>query len=337
MSAIIGILAMSLAELAWAQRLGMSALTLAIILGMVVGNTVYGRVAPLAGPGVGFSKQTLLRLGIVLYGLRLTVQDIAQVGVAGVLVDAAVLASTFGIAMWIGVRWLGLDRKSAMLIGAGSSICGAAAVLATEPVVKARSEQVTVAVATVVVFGTIATFLYPALFKLNEVWSVLPGGAETFGVYIGSTVHEVAQVVAAGNSISAAAADNAVIAKMVRVMMLAPFLVGLTVWLARHPEHPKAQAQAGSGRGITIPWFAVGFIAVVLFNSPQLLPAPVKTAVLAFDGYLLAMAMASLGLTTHVGAIRRAGAKPLVLSMILFGWLVVGGAMLNRVVSMWIG
>jgi len=337
LSAIVGLLAMRLAEHSWAQRLGMSALTLAIILGMVVGNTVYGRAAPLAGPGVGFSKQTLLRLGIVLYGLRLTVQDIAHVGMAGVLVDAAVLASTFGIAMWMGVRCLGLDRRTAMLIGAGSSICGAAAVLATEPVVKARSEQVTVAIATVVVFGTIATFLYPALFKLNEVWSLLPGGAETFGVYIGSTVHEVAQVVAAGNSISTAAADNAVIAKMVRVMMLAPFLVGLSIWLARHPEHHNSQAHACTGRGITIPWFAVGFIGVVLFNSLQLLPTPVKTAVLSVDSYLLAMAMASLGLTTHVGAIRKAGAKPLVLSLVLFGWLVVGGAMLNRVVSMWMG
>lgn len=337
MSAAIGILAMRLAQYHLAQQLGMSALTLAIVLGMVAGNTIHGRIAPLTDPGVGFSKQTLLRLGIVLYGLRLTVQDIAHVGIEGVLIDAAVLASTFVIALWIGVRCLGLDRKTAMLIGAGNSICGAAAVLAAEPVVKARSEQVTVAVATVVVFGTVATFLYPVLFKLNEAWGVLPGGAETFGVYIGSTVHEVAQVVAAGNAISAAAADSAVIAKMVRVMMLAPFLVGLTIWLARHPEHPNAPAEARTGRGVAIPWFAVGFIGVVLLNSIQLLPVPVKTEALSLDNYLLAMAMASLGLTTHVGAIRKAGAKPMVLSLILFGWLVVGGGLLNRAVCLMLG
>lgn len=168
LSAGLGWLALRLAEHAWVQAAGLSGLSLAIVLGMVVGNLGYARIAVHAEPGVVFSKQNLLRLGIVLYGLRLTVQDVAQVGAAGVLIDAAVVCGTFVLAVWLGTRWLGLDRQAAMLIGAGSSICGAAAVLAAEPVVKGRAEQVTVAVATVVVFGTVATFLYPALFELNR-------------------------------------------------------------------------------------------------------------------------------------------------------------------------
>jgi len=178
----------ALGHIGWLQDHGFSALTLAIVLGMLVGNTVYPlvpRLAAASGAGVNVSKQNLLRLGVVLYGLRLTVQDIGHVGIAGVAIDALVLGSTFALACFIGTRWLGLDRKTAMLIGAGSSICGAAAVMAAEPVVKARAEQVTVAVATVVVFGTLAIFLYPALFELNQHWALIPGGANGFGIYAG--------------------------------------------------------------------------------------------------------------------------------------------------------
>lgn len=125
------------------------------------------------------------------------------------------------IACFPGQKVFGLDRHTSWLIGAGSSICGAAAVLATEPVVKAEASKVTVAVATVVIFGTIAIFLYPAMYPLLAHWF----SPETYGIYIGSTMHEVAQVVAAGHAINPDAENAAVIAKMLRVMMLAPFLI----------------------------------------------------------------------------------------------------------------
>lgn len=332
----------ALGHIGWLQDHGFSALTLAIVLGMLVGNTVYPlvpRLAAASGAGVNVSKQNLLRLGVVLYGLRLTVQDIGHVGIAGVAIDALVLGSTFALACFIGTRWLGLDRKTAMLIGAGSSICGAAAVMAAEPVVKARAEQVTVAVATVVVFGTLAIFLYPALFELNQHWALIPGGANGFGIYAGSTIHEVAQVVAAARSVGPDAANSAVIAKMVRVMMLAPFLVMLSAWLARDDKrHAHTSAATGQAPGkLAVPWFAFGFVAVVLFNSLQWLPASVVAETTEIDTALLAMAMAALGLSTHIGAIRKAGAKPLLLALILFGWLIVGGALINRWVPALLG
>lgn len=317
---------MALGQIPWLQNHGLSALTLSIVLGMLVGNTVYPRFAAASGAGVNFSKQNLLRLGVVLYGLRLTVQDMGHVGLAGVVIDALVLTSTFALAGMIGTRWLGMDRETALLIGAGSSICGAAAVMATEPVVRARAEQVTVAVATVVVFGTVAIFLYPLLYDLNQHWPVIPGGAHGFGIYAGSTIHEVAQVVAAARSVGAEAADTAVIAKMVRVMMLAPFLIMLSAWLGRH-------APKGSGHHpakLAVPWFAFGFVAVVLFNSLHLLPRSVVAVTTVVDTVLLAMAMAALGLATHLSSIRKAGVKPLLLALVLFAWLVVGGALINR-------
>lgn len=346
-SAGLAAAAMALGSIDWLQNHGLSALTLAIVLGMLIGNTIYPRFAAVSGPGVNYSKQTLLRLGVVLYGLRLTVQDVGQVGLAGVAIDALVVGSTFALACWVGISWLGMDRKTVMLIGAGSSICGAAAVMAAEPVVKGRAEQVTVAVATVVMFGTLSIFLYPLLFELNQHFNFLGGGTQGFGIYVGSTIHEVAQVVAAARAIGVEAADTAVIAKMVRVMMLAPFLIMLSAWLARDEMRSTVKsgqakhAQLVKGKPqktkLAIPGFAIGFIAVVLFNSLGLLSAPVQAVITVIDTALLAMAMAALGLATHLSAIRKAGFKPMLLALILFVWLVVGGALINRWVPMLLG
>jgi uncharacterized integral membrane protein (TIGR00698 family) len=211
-------------------------------------------------------------------------------------------------------------------------------VMAAEPVVKARAEQVTVAVATVVMFGTVSIFLYPLLFKLNQHWQIIAGGAHGFGIYAGSTIHEVAQVVAAARSVGPQAADTAVIAKMVRVMMLAPFLIMLSAWLARDGARRlgaslkagrQAPAQPHKAK-LAVPWFAFGFVAVVLFNSLNLLPAHVQAITTDIDTALLAMAMAALGLSTHLSAIRKAGFKPMLLALILFVWLVAGGALINH-------
>jgi len=227
-----------------------------------------------------------------------------------------------------------------MLIGAGNAICGAAAVMATEPLLRAKAEKVTVAVSTVVVFGTLAIFLYPALYELNQHGQWLPTGTQNFGIYAGSTIHEVAQVFAAARSISADTANTAVITKMVRVMMLAPFLIALSGWLARDESQQQAAAvtdasKAPAGRKLTIPWFAFAFIGMVLFNSLALLPKAAVSTAVDVDTFLLAMAMGSLGLTTHLSAIRRAGMKPMLLGGVLFVWLVGGGALINAVVEHW--
>lgn len=336
MAAALAGAAMLLGELPWIQGHGLSALTLAIVLGIVLGNVMPGSGHALAAPGIELSKKRLLRLGVVLYGFRLTVQDIGHVGLTGVLIDAVMLLSTFLIACWVGKRWLGLDEKTSMLIGIGSAICGAAAVVAAEPVVRARAEQVTVAVATVVVFGTLAIFAYPLMHAAiaQAGWGL--ASQAQFGIYTGSTVHEVAQVVAIGRSIGTEAADTAVIAKMVRVMMLAPFLVGVAGWLSTRKSHERHEGHAGHEGSVErqklvdmIPWFAVGFVGVVLFNSLQLLPAAVMPLINTIDTGLLATAMAALGISTRVGAIRQAGVKPLLLASALFAWLIAGGAMVN--------
>src|ERR1700678_2386967 len=326
---VIAILATELAKSAWMQANGISALTLAIVGGMIAGNTIYPLISGLSAPGVTFSKQILLRAGIILFGLRLTFQDIGQVGVVGVMIDAIVLSSTFVLSCWAGTRLFGLNRRTAMLIGAGSSICGAAAVMATEPVVRGRAEEVCVAVSTVVAFGTLAIFIYPALYHLNDRMHWLSTTPFAYGIFTGSTVHEVAQVVAAGTAVADTAANTAVITKLVRVMMLAPFLVLLSAYLSRNSEAAAAPAApTQSWRGV-IPWFALGFIAVAGVNLMAVLAHSVGGAAIDVDTLILATAMAGLGVSTQVSAIRAAGIKPLGLAALLFGWLIFGGFAIN--------
>ncbi|MDE2221096.1 MAG: YeiH family putative sulfate export transporter [Gammaproteobacteria bacterium] len=341
-SAGLGLVAVLLAAVPGLQAHAISPLTLAIIIGMLAGNTVYPVIAMRAEPGVSFARQGLLRLGVVLYGFRLTLQDVGHVGWQGLLIDALMVASTFALSYQVGTRLLGLDRTVAMLVGAGSAICGAAAVLATEPVVRGKPEQASVAVAGVVILGTVAMFLYPFLYDLNLLWRVIPGSAATFGIYIGSTVHEVAQVVAAGRQISPDATGTAVITKMVRVMMLAPFLPLLAAWIRARARRCSAAGEAGApgeaGEGVDcpvrVPVFALVFIGTVLFNSLHLLPPAAVAWISGVDTWLLATAMAALGLSTHIDTLRRTGGRALLLACVLFAWLVAGGAAVNRGIAL---
>ena len=303
------------------QEMGISALTVAILIGIVAGNTVFGRIAPHCASGVDFSKARLLRLGIILYGFRITFQQIGEIGWAGVVIDILVIAITFTLAVQLGTRMFGLDKQTAMLIGAGSAICGAAAVMATEPVVRAHAHKVSVAVATVVVFGTIGMFLYPLMYPYLQLSEL------GYGLYAGSTIHEVAQVVVAGKAVGEQAASAAVIEKMLRVMMLAPFLVILSSRLGA-----EEGTDAAKGR-ITIPWFALLFIVASGVNSLGLLPPALVHWIVQIDTVLLAMAMGALGLRTQASAIRQAGLKPILLASVLFLFLMVGGYAINRGVT----
>ena len=323
LAATITALALWLGNIPSVAGFGLGALTLAILCGMVIGNTLYPKIWQHCEGGVLFAKQHLLRLGIILYGFRLTFSQIADVGVSGVVIDILTLTSTFALACWLGQKVFGLDKQTSWLIGAGSSICGAAAILATEPVLKAEASKVTVAVATVVIFGTLAIFIYPMMYPYVTQWFT----PETFGIYSGSTMHEVAQVVAAGHAISPETENAAVIAKMLRVMMLAPFLIFLAARVKQLA--PAGPAQKSK---ITIPWFAVLFIVVAMFNSLHLLPTWTVNILIKLDTFLLAMAMAALGLTTHISALKKAGVRPLLMALILFVWLIIGGAAINLIV-----
>lgn len=320
--AAIAACASAVASTPLAERLGLGTLTLAILFGMGLGSFKLFQSSRYAG-GVAFSKGLLLRLGIILYGLRISFHDLAVVGWQGALLSVTMVGFIFVSALYLGTRWLRVDRETVILIGAGSAICGAAAVMATAPVIKSSPSKVAVAVATVVVFGTLSMFLYPVLYPH------LGLDHHAYGIFVGSTVHEVAQVVIAGEAIGEDAAKPAVIVKMLRVMMLVPFLL----LLSRHSCERRFR-QTGTRPAITIPWFALAFLAAAAINTSGLLPQAMVTVLVQIGMALLAMAMAALGLMTTFSAFANAGARPLVLAGILFLLLTLCGYMLNALVMM---
>ena len=328
-TAIIAFISIWLSRVPTVASWGFGTLTLAIIIGIILGNTIYPKMSLKSHDGVQFAKQKLLRLGIILYGFNLTFQEVIGVGFPAIIIDVLIVMTTFAIAYWLGVKRLKIDEQTTILIGSGASICGAAAVMAAEPVVKAESSKIAVAISTVVIFGTIAMFLYPWLYQFNLHYQLINITPSEFGIYLGSSVHEVAQVVAASRAISDDASDAAVITKMIRVMMLAPFLLFLSSYFRQFAASDSTSKKSA----IVIPWFAILFIVVAAFNSLHLLPERVVSALKYLDMLFLTMAMAALGLTTHIQAVRQAGSKPLLLAALLFVWLIVGGLLINLLVQ----
>lgn len=299
------------------QDLEISPLIIAIVLGMIYSNFLKNHFPESWMPGITFSAKLILRGAIILYGFRLTFQQIFAVGAAGLTVDLIMVVSTFLIGSFVAIKLLKLDKQTSFLTASGASICGAAAVLATEPVVKAEAYKSAIAVSTVVLFGTISMFLYPILFKAGFLPDMdLP----TYGIYVGATVHEVAHVVGAGVSCGMVSCDTSVIIKMGRVIMLVPFLLILGWYIAKS----SASDEKGSA-ALVIPWFAIGFIVVAGFNSLQLLPAEVVKSIIFIDDLMLTMAMAALGLSTNFAKFKEVGMKPIYAALVMFLWLLLGG------------
>ncbi|WP_348814771.1 YeiH family protein [Halomonas sp. H10-59] len=302
---------------------GVSPLVFALLLGIVVGNLPLKRTVEGAQPGLAFATRWLLRGGIVLFGLSLTFAQVVGLGPKVLLLDALIITAVLLVGYQIGTRVLGMDRETTLLTSAGSAICGAAAVLATESTIRSKPAAASMAVATVVLFGSLAMLTYPLLYP----WLGMDEGL--FGVYIGATVHEVAQVVAAGDAVGPDALANAVIVKLVRVMLLVPFLLVVGQWWLRQPtqEGAEAGAQGAHKAKLVIPWFALGFIAMVGVNSVITLPAPLHSGLVLAGQLALTMAMAALGINTRMSRLKALGVKPFLLALILFVLLMVGGGM----------
>jgi len=306
------------------QKISFSPMIIGIILGMLYANSLRNNLPDTWVPGIQFCSKRILRLGIILYGFRLTFQDIAAVGVAGIAIDAIVVTVTIVGGIFIG-RLLKMDRDTALLTSVGSGICGAAAVLGAESAIRTQPYKTAVAVATVVIFGTLSMFLYPIAYRSG----LLGLPPEVMGIYSGATLHEVAHAVGAGNAMGPEISNVAIIVKMIRVMMLVPVLLILGWWVASRAARTASGTSSGGAR-VAIPWFAVGFLAVIGFNSFNLLPSATVDAINYVDTFLLTMAMAALGAETSIDKFKKAGAKPFVLAFCLYIWLLGGGYLLAR-------
>ncbi|MBZ9906096.1 YeiH family protein [Mesorhizobium sp. BR115XR7A] len=284
-----------------------SPMILAVVAGMVYSNVLGTPVH--AKAGIAFSQKRLLRFAIVLLGFQLTLGQVVSIGTGGVGIVALTLGATFVFTITLG-RLIGVDAKLTQLIAAGTSICGASAIVATNIVTDARDEDVTYAVASITLFGTIAMLGFPLLAPL------LGLDQHAFGLWAGASIHEVAQVIGAGFQNGTQSGEIATVAKLTRVAMLAPMVIALGL-MARRKSDDQSAARP------PMPWFVAAFVAVVALNSLVTIPAEVKQAVVLATTIMLTMGLAAMGLQADISQLRSRGLRPLALAFCAF--LFIGG------------
>jgi len=308
-TAMIAVLSSLIANLSWVKAIHLSPVVIGILLGMLIGNILH--IPHAWAGGIQFAAKRLLRIAIIFYGFRISFQEISQVGTGALIIDSLVVSLTLLFGFFVGKKLLKLDTELSLLISAGAAICGAAAVLAVESVLKTDPYKATIAVGTVVLFGTLSMFLFPLLhhigfFGFND---------HQFSIFAGASIHEVAQVLVAGTNVSEDAGKVAVIVKMIRVLLLVPVLFMLSIWSSTSGQTKNHH------RKLIIPWFAVGFILVIIFNSLHILPAFYVDMLNQLDIMLLTMAMVAIGIETKFNKIKAVGMKPFYLAIILLFWL----------------
>jgi len=289
----------------------LSPMILAIALGIGLKNIVGTPSA--AKTGITFALRRVLRFAIILLGLQLTVEQTMAVGAMGLGAIALTVVATFLFTTWFG-RVLGVERKLSQLIAAGTSICGASAVIATNTVTGAKDEDVAYAVACVTIFGSIAMFTYPLLPGLLHL------DAHAYGLWTGASIHEIAQVVAAAFQGGQDAGEFGTVSKLTRVALLAPTVIVLGLAAA---QRARRDGTASNQAKAPMPWFVLGFLALMVVNSLVAIPADVKAAIILATTFLLSMALAAMGLETDLAKLRAEGIRPLLLGFAAFLFIAI--------------
>lgn len=347
LSLAVLIAGLCMATCSWMLSVGPSAAPAAALLtGMLVRCALPSSQERWA-VGVDLARRQILRGAVVLVGLQVSVQDLAAAGWSSLIADVLMVVSTLLVCWWLG-RVLRVERSLSVLIGVGAAICGTSAVLAAQQALGSQQSHTALAVGTVVGAGLACLLLYPLLWKLNAQLQLFD--AQGFGRFVGSTVHELAQVLAVTGGLDKSVADTAVVAKMGRIALLFPTLLLLAIWTAR-PKAPHEHTLSentvdGADRAcanslltlwrglqgaVSLPlFFGIALAAGLLWPVPQAHRHDLTLATSA----LLTVAMAGAGLSTRIASIREAGLRPLALGMGLFAWLVLGGASINALVDL---
>lgn len=324
---ILSLIAKMIGSLPYLTILG--PLVIAILLGIAVRH--WFPIPEKADAGIQFSAQKLLRLGIILMGLRLNWQDLIQAGPK--VIGLAAVCLVFGICIVYALsRALGIDRDMAILVSCGTGICGAAAVVAVAPQVEANRAKTGTAVAVVCVMGTIMTLVYAFVLPLFALSSA------QYGEIVGATLHEVAHVVAASDSLGTEAVNLAIMVKLSRVAMLAPVALMLgfvSTWRRQRSSDTYTDVQAKTStsfiskvKALPIPWFVVGFLLAATVRSMGWVSPEAAASIVDFSYILLGMGMAGLGLNMHVSDIKLHGSKAFIACLI--------GSVLLSGLGMWL-
>ncbi len=287
---------------------------LSILIGLAVGNSI--RLPEFFDPGIKASVTKLLPLGVILLGARLDFGDLLSVGITGILLSACEVVFALSLFFYLTKKFR-LGRNQGLLLGVGTAICGGTAIVAVAPIIKAKDNEVIIGVATVTLLGLIGMLIMPvigAVFNLD---------ARSFGIWTGLTIHQTPQVIAAGFAHSPEAGETATIIKLARVCLLAPvaFLIGLYCQRSERTSN-SARLTLWQYFGM-IPIFVLGFLAMAFARTfgflPEVhLPWPesnpidfsLQSASVTGAKVCLAMAMAGVGLETHLAALRKTSLKP---------------------------
>ncbi|MBI1797453.1 MAG: putative sulfate exporter family transporter [Candidatus Eisenbacteria bacterium] len=305
-AALLASLGFWIADLAWFKNAThVSALLLVILLGMA-----WRSLAPVpaaAAPGIRMAQRPVLRWAVAGLGFRLSLGELVSIGGPALVV---VVVSTFAALLfgWWVARRLGVGEKLGLLLGVGGAICGASAVVAADTVVQGERRDSALALGVITLLGTIGIVLYPLIGHALHMPEFV------YGVWDGASLHEMAQVVAAGFGVSDEAARVATVVKLARICLLAPVVVYLGWSLRRHQQAGAAlqmDQAAGRARVAPVPWFLVLFVAFAALNSTGWIPAKTLDLIRRGDLWLLCVGMAGVGLQTGFADLRSAGLRPI--------------------------
>ena len=296
---------------------GLSTTLSPLVVGVVLGAIAVNVVAPpqVLNAGVTFGAKKLLRVGIVVLGLRLSIGDLVDLGGTGLIVVAGVVATTFFGTQYIGRR-LGLSDDMSLLVATGYSICGASAIAAMDGLIDADEEEATYAITLVTLCGTLSILVLPLL------GHALSLGSETFGTFVGGAVHDVGQVVATASTRDDTALAAATVVKLSRVMLLAPIVAFVAVGLRR--KH--AEIGPTSKRPPLLPVFVVGFLLAVCVRSTGVLNDSWIDGAARAEKIVLTIALVGLGAGVRFRKMSKLGVRPLLLGAI--SWVLVASVAL---------
>jgi uncharacterized integral membrane protein (TIGR00698 family) len=295
--------------------------TIAIAVGIVVGQVVASRTTTLA-PGLTFTSQRILRLGIVLLGARLSFEQIARIGIPATVVVIVTMAAALTLVLVL-ARLATVEPQLAVLLAVGAAVCGNSAIVATAPVIAARSRDVAFAVATVTIFGTAAVFIYP-----------LVGHAITltdpaFGLWSGVAINDTSQVVAASAAYSPDALEVATVVKLIRNALMAPLLVGIA-WAWARTGGVAGDTSAGVRKAV--PLFVLGFVAMTVLRSVGIIGPELADVLGSLSGWCILVGLAGVGLSIRLSDLRAVG--PQAFAVGLGAAVVIGLATLIAITSL---
>lgn len=286
-----------------------------IVIGVII--AAFRKPSEKFRPGIVTSSKLILQISVVVLGSQLSLKEIVKVGFTSLPVMLGSLIVCLAGAYWIG-KWLGIVGDLRTLIGVGTSICGASAIAAVTPIIGAASVDVAYAISTIFLFNMTAVLTFPFLGHL------LGLSQHSFGLFAGTAINDMSSVVAASTTYGSVAANYAIVVKLTRTMLIIPISLGLATLERR--KHNSGDSKPNVHVGRLVPWYLIGFLVVASANSVGLIPQGIHHALVQISVFLIAMALAAIGLSTDVAGFRRTGHRPLLLGGIL--WILVSATSL---------